>query len=80
MTERTGRESRYEGVSMDEAEDIVEEFEQKMAEAAELIEGLNDSYLDACILSRVQPNYEGDMRGSLSDQVRARVLELEEQS
>ena len=75
MTERTERDSRYEGISLEEAEDIVEQFEQKMAEAAELLDSFGDSYLEACIIRRIQPNYEGDTYGSLPDQVRAQVLE-----
>ncbi len=69
------QESRYEGIYMDEAEGIVQEFEQKMAEAVELLEGLNDSYLEAYIIARIQSSGEGNIWGSLPEQVRAHVLE-----
>ncbi len=73
------RESRYEGINMDEAEGIVEEFAAKLAEAAEILEGLNDSYLDAYILSRLRdPLGEPNMFGTMPEIVRAHVLSTDD--
>lgn len=77
MTEYTPmweRESRYEGLSMDEAEGIVEEFAAKLADAIGVLEGLNDSYLDAYVLSRLRDTGEPNMFGSMPEMVRAHVL------
>jgi len=72
------RESRYEGINMDEAEGIVEEFASKLAEAAEILEGLNDSYLDAYILSRLRDTGEPNMFGSMPEIVRAHVMSVDD--
>ncbi len=78
MTQLWERPSRYEGIYLDEAEGIVEEFAQKLAEAAEVLEGLNDSYLDAYVLSRLRDSGEPNAFGSIPEMVRHHVMSVDE--
>lgn len=67
-------ESIYEGIDTDKAEAMVEEFEAKLGEAVELLEGLNDPYLEAYVLNRLRSTGYGDMHGSIPDMVREHIL------